>query len=105
MTQGQPLSVNMTVFGSAVRLVESICRLAGAPTFIDDNRVSLARRRVITAVRRHDTAIVFDWLIEALSYQGVADSVAYGYMEQRAPCRQTDCPLFASCAHVPLKPA
>jgi hypothetical protein len=37
---------------------------------------------MIGAVQRHDTAAIFDWLIDALSYQGVSDTIAWGYMEQ-----------------------
>jgi hypothetical protein len=42
----------------------------------------LAHHGVIAAVQRHDTPAIFDWLIDALSYQGVSDSIAYSYMEQ-----------------------
>jgi hypothetical protein len=45
---------------------------------------------VIAAVRRHDTPVIFDWLIDALSYQGVSDSIAYGYMEQHGRVRWHD---------------
>ena len=74
----------------AVRLVHTICQFAGAPSFIDDIRVSLARHGVIAAVQRHDTAAIFDWLIDALSYQGISDSIAYGYMEQHGRVRWQD---------------
>src|SRR5438105_9347026 len=66
----------------AVRLVRRICRVIGRPSLIDDSRVGLARHGVIAAVQRHDTPAIFDWLIDALSYQGVSDSIAYGYMER-----------------------
>jgi hypothetical protein len=68
--------------GRAIHLVRDICRLAGSRSFVDDSRVGLARSGVIRAVQRHDTPVLFDWLIEMLSYQGVSDSVAHGYMEQ-----------------------
>src|SRR5271166_6164584 len=62
----------------AVRLIHAICGLAGSPTWIDDIRADLATVR--GAIRRRDTAAVFDWLLAALSYQGIADQVAYDYM-------------------------
>ncbi len=71
----------------AIRLVRRICQVAGASTLIDDSRVSLARAGVIAAVPRHDNAAIFDWLIEALSYQGVSDSIASGYMERHGCVR------------------
>jgi hypothetical protein len=73
--------------GRAVRLVRAICQIAGSQNIVDDSRVGLARHGVIAAVQRHDTAAIFDWLIDALSYQGVSDNIAYGYMEQHGRVR------------------
>ena len=74
----------------SIRLVRRICLVAGRPSLIDDSRVGLARHGVIAAVRRHETPVIFDWLIDALSYQGVSDSIAYGYMEQHGRVRWHD---------------
>ncbi len=41
-------------------------------------------------MQRHDTAVIFDWLIDALSYQGISDSIAYGYMERHGRVRWAD---------------
>src|SRR2546421_10059146 len=71
-------------------LIRLICQIAGARTLIDDARVGLARHGVIAAVQRHDTAAIFDWLIDALSYQGVSDTIAWGYMEQHGRVRWRD---------------
>lgn len=73
-----------------VRLLGSVCQLAGARTLVDDARVGLARHGVIAAVQRHDTSNIFDWLIDVLSYQGVSDSIAWGYMEQHGRIRWRD---------------
>lgn len=97
----QPITVGRFVIGcsmtvklttptsiqQAIRLLGSVCQVAGARSVIDDARVGLARHRVIAAVQRHDTAAIFDWLIDALSYQGVSDNIAYGYMEQHGRIR------------------
>src|SRR5947207_14460140 len=74
----------------AIRLVRRSCQVAGAHSLIDDSRVGLARHGVIAAVRRHDTPVIFDWLLEALSYQGVSDSIAYGYIERHDRLRLHD---------------
>jgi hypothetical protein len=71
-------------------LIRRICEIAGARSLIDDARVGLARQGVIAAVQRHDTPAIFNWLIDALSYQGVSDSIAYGYMEQHGRIRWQD---------------
>src|SRR5579863_702547 len=73
-----------------IRLLHCICQVAGAHSLIDDSRVALARQGMIAAVRRHDTPIIFDWLFDALSYQGVSDSIAWGYMEQHGRLRWHD---------------
>ena len=49
---------------------------------IEDIRADLRADKVRAAIRRHDSAAVFDWLMAALSYQGIADQVAYDYMEK-----------------------
>ena len=45
---------------------------------------------VRAAIRKRDTAAVFDWLIAALSYQGISDQIAYDYMEQHGYVRWDD---------------
>jgi hypothetical protein len=64
----------------AVRLIHAICGLAGSSTLIDDIRADLKADNVRAAIRYRDTAAVFDWLMSALSYQGISDQVAYEYM-------------------------
>jgi hypothetical protein len=67
----------------AVRLIHAICGLAGSPTLIDDSRAELRADKVRAAIRSRDTGPVFDWLMAALSYQGISDQVAYGYVDRR----------------------
>jgi hypothetical protein len=60
-------------------------------------------------MRKRDTAPVFDWLISALSYQGIADQIAYDYMEQHGYvrwheldqklARRASCPKLKSYWH------
>jgi hypothetical protein len=93
----------------AVRLIHAICGLAGSATLIDDIRADLAADKVRAAIRHRDTGTVFDWLLAALSYQGISDQVAYDYMEQhgRAAWRDIDqklghgfsCPKLKSYWH------
>jgi hypothetical protein len=77
-------------FGRAVRLVRRISQVAGAASLIDDSRVGLARHGVIAAVRRYDTPVIFDWLLDMVSYQGVSDSIAFSYMERHGRVRWHD---------------
>jgi hypothetical protein len=74
----------------SAHLLRGICQIAGAPSLIDDARVGLARHGVIAAVQRYHTSAIFNWLIDALSYQGVSDNIAYSYMEQHGRVRWGD---------------
>jgi hypothetical protein len=63
-------------------MIYRVCCLAGSPNLIDKIRADLDAEGVRAAMRKRDTAAVFDWLIAALSYQGISDQIAYDYMEQ-----------------------
>jgi hypothetical protein len=74
----------------ATRLVRRICRIAGEPRLIDRLTRDLARHRVRAAIRRRDTPVLFDWLLEEVSYQGIGDRVAHGYMERHGRVRWSE---------------
>src|SRR5271165_2935803 len=74
----------------AVRLIHAICGLAGSATLIEKIRADLAAEKVRAGIRRRDTAPVFDWLMSALSYQGISDQVAYEYMERHGRATWAD---------------
>jgi hypothetical protein len=82
----------------AVRVVHSVCCLGGASSLIDDIRADLRAEGIPAAIRRHDTATLFDWLVSALSYQGISDQVASDYMERhgRAQWHDIDAKVAAS---------
>jgi hypothetical protein len=66
----------------AVRLIHAVCGLAGSPILIDEIRADLRADKVSAAIRNRHTGPVFDWLMAALSYQGISNQVAYEYMEK-----------------------
>src|SRR4051812_43704495 len=66
----------------AVRVIYRVCCLAGSAGLIDNIRADLDAEGVRTAMRKRYTAAVFDWLIAALSYQGISNQIADDYMEQ-----------------------
>jgi hypothetical protein len=72
----------LAAIAHAVRIIHAVCGLAGSATWIDDIRADLRADKVQAAICKRDTAVVFDWLMAALSYQGIADAVAYDYMEK-----------------------
>src|ERR1700730_8937683 len=64
----------------ATRLIHRVCCLAGEPDLINEIRTD--NNAIRSALKERDTAALFDWLMTVLSYQGISDRVAYGYMEQ-----------------------
>jgi hypothetical protein len=74
----------------AVKIVHGTCCLAGSASYLDDLRADLREHGVIRAVRDHDTPALFDWLMEILSFQGISDAVALGYIAQHGSVRWAD---------------
>jgi hypothetical protein len=66
----------------AVRLIHRVCCLAGSADLIDEIRNEDGGDGVTTSIRNGDTPALFDWLVSALSYQGISDQVAETYMER-----------------------
>jgi hypothetical protein len=93
----------------AIRLIHAVCGLAGSPTLIDEIRAELRAEKVRAAIRHHNTAAVFDWLMAGLSYQGISNQVAYDYMERHGRAawhdieqklgRSASCPKLKSYWH------
>ena len=80
--QKHPKIHKTTAIDHAVRVIYRVCCLAGSASLIDKIRADLDADGVRAAMRQGDTAPVFDWLIAALSYQGISDQIASDYMEQ-----------------------
>jgi hypothetical protein len=71
-------------------VIYRVCCLAGSASLIDNIRADLHAEGVRAAMRKRETAGVFEWLIAALSYQGISDQIAYDYMEQHGYVRWDD---------------
>jgi hypothetical protein len=84
----------------AVILIETVCVLAGSEKLIgatDDERARLQR-----AIAHHDTAGLYEYLMEAFSLQGVSDAAAYTYMDQHGRVTWND--LERATTHPSLCP-
>src|ERR1700733_3736640 len=100
--RSNPNRRNTSAIDHAVRVVHSVCCLAGSASLIDDIRADLRAEGIPSAIRRRDTATLFDWLMSALSYQGISDRVAYDYMARHG--RAQWCDIEAKVAASPLCP-
>jgi hypothetical protein len=76
----RPYAADPLALDHATRLVHRVCCLAGTTDFIDEIRAD--NRAIRSAIKPHDTIALFDWLMAGLSYQGISDRVASGYMDQ-----------------------
>lgn len=79
-----------TALAKALPLIDMACRLAGPFDFVDEGRAALKRYGVLGAVRRHDTATLFDWLMTVLSFQGIADRIAKQYLRDHGNATWAD---------------
>jgi hypothetical protein len=50
------------------------------PSFVADLQQGLRQGKVLSALAAHDTPALFSWLMELLSFQGIADRVAAGFI-------------------------
>src|SRR4051812_25195925 len=69
-------------FVAAAQLVCRICEIVGSQSLIEDGRITLAEHEVIEAISRHDSAPVFEWLVNGFAYQGISDRIAEDYMDR-----------------------
>lgn len=93
----------------ATRLVHQVCCLAGAHTLIEDIRSTGAPNTLGSLIESLDTPGLFNWLIDALSYQGISDRVATGYIDEHGSItwaeieyrlsKQPSCPKLRSYWH------
>jgi hypothetical protein len=86
----------------AIKRVHAVCCLSGSPSYIHDLREGLNERGIVRAVRNHDTATLFDWLIDIFSLQGISDAVAIGYMAEHGNIHYAD--IAHELSHAPSCP-
>jgi hypothetical protein len=77
--RGRPRAKDRAALDHATRLILRVCRLVGPTAILDDAGGS---DEVASAIRDRNTAVLFDWLVAALSYQGISDQVAADYMDR-----------------------
>jgi len=79
-------AADVAALDHAIHIIYWVCCLAGAADLLDE----LQGEGLAAAIRRHDTAALFDWLTAALSYQGISDRVAADYMAQHGQAEWHD---------------
>jgi len=78
-------------------------------TFLDDIRADIQKAGILDAVAKCNTPQIFDWLLNAFSFQGISDQVARGYIRKHGNVTWSDiaasldstpsCPLLQTYWH------
>lgn len=79
-----------------VVLIDTVCLIAGSEHLIGD-RSDEPTQRLRAAIAGHDTALLFERLLEAVSMQGISDHVAYTYMERHGRVTWCDIERAMAC--------
>ena len=96
-------------YDRAIDLIRKVCGLAGLLSFLDDVRTDALEAGILEAVAERNTPKIFDWLLDALSHQGISDEVARGYIRKHGNVIWSDiagglgaippCPLLQTYWH------
>lgn len=72
--------------GTGMRFARTIalrvCRITVQPGWLEDLQYEMAVAGLCDAVTNHDTGAIFNWLIDELSFQGISDAAAEGYLHR-----------------------
>ena len=77
-SRGRPRAKGSSALDHATRLILQVCCLTDPTAVLEDAQSG----EVASAIRGRNTAVLFDWLVAALSYQGISDQVAADYMDR-----------------------
>jgi hypothetical protein len=104
--RARPQAKDRAPLDHATRLILRVCRLVGPTAILDDVHES---SEVASAIHNRNTAALFDWLVAALSYQGISDQAASDYMDRHGLAtwqlieadlrRRPSCPKLESYWH------
>ena len=63
----------------AVSLIQRVCDIAAPRNYLAETGEYLVNVGIVVAVATHDTPALYRWLMETISYQGIANRVASDY--------------------------
>jgi hypothetical protein len=64
----------------AVNMIETVAWLGGQDDYLETVRDDMAELKLFDGPRAARSARLFDWLVRAMSYQGISDEIARSYM-------------------------
>jgi hypothetical protein len=106
---GRSPAKNDAALTHARSLILRVCHLARTAAFIDEAGLGPEGKELRKVIRNRNTAVLFDWLVAALSYQGISDEVAKNFMDRHGLAswhvieadlrRRPSCPKLRSYWH------
>jgi hypothetical protein len=98
--------VEPSALDHATQIVRQVCQLVGGNALLDE---LVDAEDLALAIRSRNSAALFDWLVAALSYQGISDEVAKSFMDRHGLAswhviesdlrRRPSCPKLTSYWH------
>jgi hypothetical protein len=74
----------------AIALIQRVCDIAAPRNYLAETREYLLNAGIVAAVATHDTPALYRWLMEAISYQGIADRIASDYLARHGCVQWAD---------------
>ena len=74
----------------AIALIQRVCDIAAPRNYLAETREYLLNAGIVAAVANHDTAALYRWLMETISYQGIANRVASDYLDRHGRVQWAD---------------
>ena len=74
----------------AVSLIQRVCDIAAPRNYLAETREYLVNAGIVAAVANHDTPALYRWLMETISYQGIANRVASDYLDRHGCVQWAD---------------
>ena len=74
----------------AISLIQHVCDIAAPRNYLAETREYLVNAGIVAAVATHDTPALYRWLMETISYQGIADRIASDYLDRHGRVQWAD---------------
>ena len=74
----------------ATSLIREVCQIAGPINLIEEISASFEEYGILDAIQKHDDDIIFHWLAETISYQGISDQIATRFIEEHGRVDASD---------------
>jgi hypothetical protein len=74
----------------AISLIQRVCDITAPRNYLAETKKYSVNAGIVAAVANHDTPALYHWLMETISYQGIADRIARGYLDRHGHVQWAD---------------